>query len=353
MSFLNRSVLQERAAAATVEKHPLLKECDVPPNVKQAYLQGCVLAVLERDDGKVTDAARQELLKLGKSLELSDADCAEAISIVSALQTSEDQGQFLDELFAVLAGNVYPRFFMVDFESLLKKGGELTADVTQLLDYVGMSLTKQELWRSVCTTGNLPTREATIVDDASHLKEQLPVAQSAGNGGRTQWTHEEVVLQLKNQLPYGATYSDYAAYVRDLYRRAEQGDQVSGSLVRHFEAHSSRLVDLLDTDGRFKCFAKLLSETCGLNEWTITSEGDFFDDYSLGKADVARFLNQVCMFFDVHVDGRELNGIRSIQELDEAVKYQRSVTAGVVKHHACPAVGFDWVGGFVKGVLVR
>ena len=145
MSFLNRSILQERAVAATVEKHPLLKECDVLPNVKQAYLQGCVLAVLERDDGKVTDAARQELLKLGKSLELSDADCAEAISIVSALQTPEDQGQFLEELFSTLSEARYAQYFLSDFENHLKKNGQLSEDAKKILDMFKDALTRNSV----------------------------------------------------------------------------------------------------------------------------------------------------------------------------------------------------------------
>ena len=167
MSFLNRSVLQERAAAATVEKHPLLKECDVPPNVKQAYLQGCVLAVLERDDGKVTDAARQELLKLGKSLGLSDDDCAEATSIVAALKTPEDQGQFLDELFPQLSGKIYPRFFMRDFESLIAKDGQMSEDERQTVDFIGKSLTGRDDWNRVII---IPESDRTeIAESASCL----------------------------------------------------------------------------------------------------------------------------------------------------------------------------------------
>ena len=158
MSFLNRSVLQERAAAATVEKHPLLKECDFPPNVKQAYLQGCVLAVLERDDGKVTDAARQEIIQLGLSLEFAESDIDEAIGVVSGLASTEDQSEFLKELTATLSTEVYQRFFMADFERLIKKDGALSADAMETVDYIGRTLTQEKSWRAALrtrkTTGN-------------------------------------------------------------------------------------------------------------------------------------------------------------------------------------------------------
>ena len=162
MSFLNRSVLQERAAAATVEKHPLLKECDVPPNVKQAYLQGCVLAVLERDDGKVTDAARQGIVQLGRSLELAESEIDEAIDVVSGLTSTEDQSEFLMELTATLSPGVYPRFFMADFEQLIKKNESLSADAAQTVDYIGRSLTQEKSWRNA-----LRARKTTDNDVAS------------------------------------------------------------------------------------------------------------------------------------------------------------------------------------------
>lgn len=119
MGFLNQSILQKKAAAATAEKHPLLKECDVPPNVKQAYLQGCVLAVLERDDGMVTDAARQEITRLGLSLQMTEEDIGECISVASGLNSPEMQDEFLSEFFSTLAGDAYSRFFMEDFGTLL------------------------------------------------------------------------------------------------------------------------------------------------------------------------------------------------------------------------------------------
>ena len=54
-----------------------------------------MLAVLERDDGKVTDAARQEIVHLGLSLELAESEIDEAIGVVSGLTSTEDQSEFL------------------------------------------------------------------------------------------------------------------------------------------------------------------------------------------------------------------------------------------------------------------
>lgn len=130
-----------------MEKHPLLKECDVPPNVKQVYLQGCVLAVLERDDGKVTDAARQKITRLGLSLQMSEGDICECITVASGLSTPEVQDEFLGELFPILAGNVYPRYFMKDFETLISGGGALPDGAKETVDYFGSTLMGRADWR--------------------------------------------------------------------------------------------------------------------------------------------------------------------------------------------------------------
>ena len=147
MSFLNKSVLQKKAEEAAAEPHPLLNECDVPLNVKQAYLQGCVLAVLERDDGKVTDAARQEIARLGLSLEMSRGDIGECISVASGLSTPDAQDDFLGELFSTLAGDVYSRYFMKDFESLIANGGAPSEGVKETVECFGRSLIGKVDWR--------------------------------------------------------------------------------------------------------------------------------------------------------------------------------------------------------------
>lgn len=151
MGFLNKSVLksvlQKKVASAAVETHPLLKECDVPLNVRQAYLQGCVLAVLERDNGEVTDAARREITRLGLSLQMTEGDIYECISVASGLNAPEVQDEFLSEFFSILAGDVYPRFFMSDFEKMISGGGALTDSAKETLDCFGVSLTNSDDWR--------------------------------------------------------------------------------------------------------------------------------------------------------------------------------------------------------------
>ena len=175
MGFLNRTVLQERAAAATVEKHPLLKECDVPLNVKQTYLQGCVLAVLERDDGKVTDAARKGIVHLGQSFELAESEIDEAIGVVSGLTSSEDQSEFLKELTATLSTGVYPRFFMADFEQLIKKDGALSADAAQTVEYIGRTLTQEKSWRNALRPRKTRDNDSTISGGTAHGQQRNDV----------------------------------------------------------------------------------------------------------------------------------------------------------------------------------
>ena len=179
MSFLNRSVLQERAAAATVEKHPLLKECDVPPNVKQAYLQGCVLAVLERDDGKVTDAARQELLKFGKSFGIPEEYIGESVDLVSELSSPDDQKTFLDELVASLCDKRIVRYFLRDFETLVKSNGLPDEGAAQTIEWVRQIFNvgkNNVISNAVCSgavvsneSGTVATKESGNVDCFTRL----------------------------------------------------------------------------------------------------------------------------------------------------------------------------------------
>lgn len=169
MGFLNQSVLQQKAAMATVEKHPLLKECDAPLNVRQAYLQGCVLAVLEGDDGKVSNSARQELAGLGLSLELSNDDISETITSVSGINSPEAQEELLGELFATLSGDIYPRHFMKDFEQLLTKGGAGSSDFAQTIDYFGSSLTGKPDWRSEVAQKRSDAKRGNVV--VAHIAE--------------------------------------------------------------------------------------------------------------------------------------------------------------------------------------
>ena len=193
MSFLNQSVLQKKAAMAAVEKHPLLKECDVPLNVRQTYLQGCVLAVLERDDGKVTETARQEISELGLSLEMSNEDIKEAISVVSKISSPEAQDDFLGELFVALSGEVYPRYFLKDFEGLLTKGGSVSANTQKTLDYFGSSLTGKKDWRSAVVV-------AVPVQESAEPKPTMRVSKGTATPTPGPVAAEETVFQLGGDI---------------------------------------------------------------------------------------------------------------------------------------------------------
>ena len=62
MAFLNKSILQKKVEERLVGDHPLLKNGDIPSNIKQVYLEGCVLATL-MDDEKVSPVERAEIGK--------------------------------------------------------------------------------------------------------------------------------------------------------------------------------------------------------------------------------------------------------------------------------------------------
>lgn len=141
-----------KSEGTTVEKHPLLGNGDVPINVRQMYFQGCVLALLERDNGNLTTSDKAKLKNLGADLQIAKHDIEEAISTMSGMKSAEDQEEFLHEFFLVLAGEEYTPFFMNDFEALLKGDGELSEDARQTLDYFGRGLTGSQDWRKCCVS---------------------------------------------------------------------------------------------------------------------------------------------------------------------------------------------------------
>ena len=168
MGFADKNNL--RHERMTVEKHPLLADGDVPLNVRQMYLKGCVLAVLERKNGKLSASDKTKIQELGAALEIAKQKVSEAISAMADMKSAEAQEEFLHEFFLVLSGEEYAKFFMKDFEALLKGKGELSEDARQTLDYFGQGLTGAQNWRECC--------RCQQVEDA---QEELPDIQKVTN----------------------------------------------------------------------------------------------------------------------------------------------------------------------------
>jgi len=147
MAFLNKSMLAKMAEEATASKHPMLEKLDVPLNVKEAYLQGCVLAAVLKDEA-LSESKKISLSQLGTSLLLSDSEISECISIVTGLSSDDAKEQFVGEIIATLSGGVYPKYFLKDFEGLLKENGEIPADMEEYLNYFGSTLCNDKNWRN-------------------------------------------------------------------------------------------------------------------------------------------------------------------------------------------------------------
>ena len=147
MGFLNKEMLSKRDAIVNVEEHPLLSEISVPSNIRTLYLQGCVVGALEVVDTKELSAnVLTKIEALGCSLQKSKEEIREAIEGVCGL-SSEDQGAFLDELFAALSQSPYPGYFLRDFERMMVATGSVTTEARETLDLIGRSLFRSADWR--------------------------------------------------------------------------------------------------------------------------------------------------------------------------------------------------------------
>ena len=138
MAFLKKSIIKDKVAQATVARHALLDAGDLPLSVKRAYFQGCVLVTL-LDDEKIGDEERGALNRLGLSLELSQQDIDEDISIVAGLNEDE-KDPFVTETFNILKVSFCPSYFMEDAERLMALGSLPIREREEWLNDFGLLL---------------------------------------------------------------------------------------------------------------------------------------------------------------------------------------------------------------------
>lgn len=146
MLFINKSSLKKIVEAATVQRHPLLKEVDLDVATKTAYVQGCALATL-LDDEKTSDSERSVARAIGLSLELTDAEVDECFSVVSGLSNDDEKGQFIKEITDLLKRDVVNRYFMEDFERVATINGKASDEVCEIVDYIGALIYNATDWR--------------------------------------------------------------------------------------------------------------------------------------------------------------------------------------------------------------
>ena len=171
MAFLNRSMMLKKAAEAKIELHPLLKDREVPLSVRIAYLQGCVLAVL-LDDAVVSSDEKRQIKEVGKSLQLSDEDIANGITVVQGLKSDEDQATFLDELHRTLGDIQVFKFFMTDFERLMLKPNGVSDEAKKELDEVGNWVGGVGDWRQLIRDYEAKLKAEEDAKEAEKIKQE-------------------------------------------------------------------------------------------------------------------------------------------------------------------------------------
>jgi len=145
MAFLSKEMLSKASQNAAVKDHPLIKE-NISSNVRQSYLQGCVLAVLMEQDS-ISEKSRNQLVALGRSLHIEQDAVTEAITLVTNL-ADEDKEQFVSELLESVKAKPVAQWFMLDFERLLSIDGQISRDSYDWLNHFGYTLCQGSGWRS-------------------------------------------------------------------------------------------------------------------------------------------------------------------------------------------------------------
>ena len=146
MEWLSKKVIQKKTLERKITPHPLLAEMEVSLGLKTAYVNGCVLAAL-LDDAKVSEDENLNVQRIGLSLGLSEEQIAESFTLVEGLASDDDKSAFIDELKGILAEPLVAKYFMADFEEVMKKNGEVPESSVEFLDFIGLQITGEEDWR--------------------------------------------------------------------------------------------------------------------------------------------------------------------------------------------------------------
>jgi len=146
MAFISSGLMAKKELERTVNQHPLLGQMDVKPNVKMAYLQGCVLGTL-LDDEQVSEDERMKVRRIGFSLGMSDDEIGECFDVVTGLSNDDDKSAFIDELKSSLGVPLIAQYFMTDLEEIMKKDGIMAQDARVLFDFIGAQITGHADWQ--------------------------------------------------------------------------------------------------------------------------------------------------------------------------------------------------------------
>lgn len=151
MDWLSKKVIQKKTLERKITAHPLLAEMEVSLGLKTAYVNGCVLATL-LDDAKVSEEEKNAVQRVGLSLGLNEEQVAESFTLVEGLSSDDDKSAFIDELKSVLAEPLVAKYFMADFEEVMKKDGVVPEASVEFLDFIGLQITGEEDWRKALKT---------------------------------------------------------------------------------------------------------------------------------------------------------------------------------------------------------
>lgn len=122
MAFVGKDILRKISNEATMKPHPMLEDKDIPLNVREAYFQGCVLAVLAGDGG-LDRIEHERLDRIGASLQLSGGEIAESKEVVKSLDSDDERKEgFVREIFGLVKNGGCSEYFLNDSEELLFEG---------------------------------------------------------------------------------------------------------------------------------------------------------------------------------------------------------------------------------------
>ena len=147
MAFLNKKVLRNVSGKTAPTQDEGQSGCMIDIHTRQAYLEGCILAV-KKNGGLDSEDARHKLDAVGRSLQMGKDDITQCYDVVSGVSDSEEN-EFIDEEIVptVRAAGLELRF-LLDVETCASEKSQIgAAAYTLIYRYIeGLSVDKNT-WR--------------------------------------------------------------------------------------------------------------------------------------------------------------------------------------------------------------
>ena len=136
-----------RASKKSTSKGDTASSCEMLDlQVRQCYLQGCIL-VVKKNGGMTSEAARQEVEAIGHSFQMSNSEIEDCYAGVSEVNAS-DEAEFVGEIIKCVKSAGVEQRFLFNAECCAFACGEMKSATHKLINQYAKPLGRDNTWRA-------------------------------------------------------------------------------------------------------------------------------------------------------------------------------------------------------------